>query len=86
MRDTERFPTKFGPATTRMPPLPNLRGKRKSTWKASEPAGRVLPEKKGQPMRGPKGPRFSGDKHYHARKKAARQTAHESRRLNRRVS
>ena len=83
MRDTENFPTKFGPATTRMPPLPNLRGKRKSTWKASEPAGRVLPEKKGQPMRGLKGFKRQRSLRAAARRKAARQTAHESRRANR---
>lgn len=85
-RDTEKFPTNFGPATTRMPPLPNLRSKRKSTWKLNEPEGRVEPEKKGEPMRGPKGFKKQRSLRTKARQKAARKTSHESRRLNRRVA
>lgn len=90
MRDIEKFPTKFGPATTRMPPLPNLRGKRKSTWKATEPAGRVAPDTKSgkkkppvQQMRGPKGFKRQRSLRTEARRKAARKRSHESRRVNR---
>jgi len=82
-RDEEKFPTNFGPATTRMPPLPDGRGKRKSTWKMNEPEGRVEPEKKGQPMRGPKGIRKQRSLRTKARQKAARKRAHKSRRVNR---
>jgi len=91
VRDIEKFPTKFGPATTRMPPLPNLRGKRKSTWKLNEPEGRVAPETKSgkgkpsnQSMRGPKGIRKQRSLRTRARAKAARKRAHKSRQLNRR--
>ena len=86
MRDIEKYPTKFGPATTRMPPLPDGRGKRKSTWKTSEPAGRVAPETKSgkkkppfQQARGLKG--FK--KQRSLRTEARRKAAHESRRVNR---
>lgn len=84
MRDTVNFPTKFGPATTRMPPLPDGRGKRKSTWKMNEPEGRVEPEKKkGQPTRGEKGVKRQRSLGIDARRKAARKMTNTNRRINR---
>lgn len=64
---------------------------RKSTWKSSEPEGRVEPGTKSgkkkpplQQMRGPKGFKRQRSLRTEARRKAARKRAHESRRLNRR--
>jgi hypothetical protein len=97
-RDTEKFPTRFGPPTTRMPAMPNGRGapttgkfgvesvpgKRRSTWKEREPEGRVEPEQKGQPVRGLKGPKRMRSLRTKTRRKVARKISRQSRKINRR--
>lgn len=87
-RDITKFPTRFGPSTTRMPPLPNLKGapttgkygvervpgKRRSTWKERSPK-----------MRGPRGPKRV-DKNrttVRARRSAANKASRRSRKINR---
>lgn len=90
-RNTVDFPTNFGPATTRMPPLPNGRGKRKSTWKKHEKIGKRSWFKFDRTYvdgaRGSKGQRHTSERGNRAtlRKIKARRTAGRSRRLNRGV-